>query len=98
MSEPSRYLVSYDITDERRLRHVYQALRGYGDHVQYSVFICELSARERAQMIATLQPLIDHAADQVIIVDLGPAHGRAESCVQALGLPYTHPNRHAIVV
>ena len=38
------YLVCYDICDDKRLRKVFQTMRGYGDHLQYSVFECQLTA------------------------------------------------------
>ena len=28
------YLVCYDISDEKRLRKVFKAMRGYGDHIR----------------------------------------------------------------
>ena len=31
------YLVCYDICDDKRLRRVFQAMRGYGDHLQYAL-------------------------------------------------------------
>jgi len=98
MSERKRYVVSYDIGDDKRLRRVYKAMRGFGDHVQLSVFICELSAREKAEMIATLVPLIHHEVDQILIADLGPAEGRGSTCISSLGRPFTCPERHAIIV
>ena len=92
------YLVSYDVSDAKRLRRVFKAMRGFGDHLQYSVFRCDLSARERAEMIATIDAIIDHVADQVLIVDLGPPDGRALECFLSLGRPYTPPERLAVVV
>jgi CRISPR-associated protein Cas2 len=94
----NRYIVSYDITDDRRLRQVYKAMRGFGDHIQYSVFRCDLSARERIDMIAALHPLIDHEDDQVLVIDLGPVDGRAAHCVEAVGRVYTNPERHVVVI
>jgi len=92
------YLVSYDISqDERRLR-VFRALRAIGDHLQYSVFRCELSAREHAEMVAELDVLIDHNHDQILIVDLGPTEGRGSNCWVSLGRPYTAAERGAIVI
>ena len=38
------YLICYDISDDKRLRKVFQTMRGYGDHLQYSVFECQLTA------------------------------------------------------
>ena len=38
----------------------FQHRRAYGEPLQYSVFQCELSDRERVQMIAELNPVIHH--------------------------------------
>ena len=92
------FLVSYDICNDKRLRKVYKAMRGYGDHLQFSVFRCELSEREKVEMIADLSPLIDHDEDQVMIIDVGPADGRAHVVFEALGKPYVAPERHAVIV
>jgi CRISPR-associated protein Cas2 len=92
------FLVSYDICNDKRLRKVYKAMRGYGDHLQFSVFRCELSEREKAEMIAELSPIIDHDEDQVMIIDVGPADGRANVVFEALGKPYVAPERHAVIV
>ena len=92
------YLVCYDICDDRRLKRVYKTMRGFGDHLQLSVFRCELSPRERAEMIAAVTPVIDQAADQVLIVDIGPAEGRATEVFATVGRPYVQPERHAVVV
>lgn len=94
----SVYLVTYDVCDPKRLRLVFRAMRGFGQHLQYSVFRCELSARELVDMSTALEFLIKHDEDQVLIVDLGPAEGRATSCIRSLGQPYTCPQRHAVVV
>lgn len=94
----SVYVVCYDISDDRRLRRVYRAMRGFGDHVQLSVFRCELSPRERIELLATLSPIIDHARDQVLLINVGPADGRAANVFEALGRPHLPAVRHAIVV
>jgi CRISPR-associated protein Cas2 len=94
----SRYFVTYDIADDTRRAAVYKALRGFGDHLQYSVFRCDLSDLQRAAMIATVDPLIDHVDDQILIIDLGPTDGRASNCVFALGKSYTNPDRRVIIV
>ena len=90
--------VSYDISERRRLRLVYQYMRGRGDHVQYSVFRCELSAADRARLIAGLAELIDHGADQVLLIDTGPAEGRGAESVEALGRPFVATARRAVIV
>jgi CRISPR-associated protein Cas2 len=92
------FLVCYDISDDKRLRQVYKAMRGFGDHLQLSVFRCELSAREHAEMVSTLTSIINHDEDQVLIVDIGPPDGRAESAFEAIGRPYRPPFRQAIII
>jgi CRISPR-associated protein Cas2 len=92
------YVVCYDISNDCRLRRVYKVMRGFGEHIQLSVFRCELSARERIEMLAALTLVINHDEDQVLIVDIGPADGRGATVFQALGRAYLSPQRHAIVV
>lgn len=94
----TRYFVTYDITDDDRRALVFRTLRGYGDHLQYSVFRCDLSDRERISMIAALHPLIDHREDQILLIDAGPLDGRAATCVSAIGRAYIDPVRGAVVI
>jgi CRISPR-associated protein Cas2 len=91
------YIVSYDISDPKRLRRVFKLMRGYGDHLQLSVFRCELNARELVELRAKLASAIHRDHDQVLFVDVGPAEGRARHAIRAIGRPYTHPERHAVV-
>jgi CRISPR-associated protein Cas2 len=92
------YVVCYDISDDRRRSRVYKTLRGFGDHIQFSVFRCELSPRERIELIAAVSPLINQDEDQVLLVDVGPSDGRGAIVFQALGRGYVPPQRYAIVV
>ena len=92
------FIVTYDISDPRRLRKVFQILRGYGDHLQLSVFRCELVATEKVLLEAKLREAIHHGEDQVLLVDLGVADGRAGCAIHSLGRPCPSPERTAIVV
>jgi CRISPR-associated protein Cas2 len=94
----NRYIVTYDITDDRRRTAVYKSLRGYGDHLQYSVFRCDLTERRRIELVAALHELIDHTTDQVLVIDLGPVDGRASMCVTSIGRGYTNPERTVVIV
>ena len=40
------YLVCYDISDDKRLRKVFKLMRGFGDHLQFSVFECQFTASD----------------------------------------------------
>lgn len=91
------YVVSYDISHPKRLRKVFKIMRGYGDHLQLSVFRCELNDREVIELRAKLAEAIHQGQDQVLFVDVGPADGRARVAIRSLGRAYTHPERHAVV-
>jgi CRISPR-associated protein Cas2 len=94
----NRYIVTYDIADDDRRTRVFKRLRGCGDHIQYSVFRCDLSDSERITMIAALHPLIAHQEDQILLIDLGPVDGRAESCINAIGRRYLPSERTVVVI
>lgn len=91
------YIVTYDIRDDRRLRRVFRVMRGYGDHLQYSVFRCELSDRERVELMSRLVKAMKLSEDQALFFPLGPAGGLNESGVLSLGLPY-EPREHSATV
>lgn len=82
------YLVCYDIADAKRLRQVFKTCKNYGDHLQFSVFECDLNPPEKATFEAELSEIIHDTEDQVIFVTLGPAEGRGDRAITALGLPY----------
>ena len=92
------YLVCYDIADDKRLRRTFKVCRGFGDHLQYSVFECDLNPSEKIELEQILNDLIDHTEDQVLFVALGPAEGRGDRVITALGLPYTKLDAPCYVV
>jgi len=92
------YLVTYDITEPKRLRRVFKLLRGFGDHIQYSVFRCELTEQRRRQLVERLAGIINERQDQVLFFSLGPPGGMREQEVESVGRPYRRPCRQAIIV
>jgi CRISPR-associated protein Cas2 len=92
------YLVCYDICDDKRLRKVFKIMRGFGDHLQYSIFECQFSAADLVRCREALRPVINHAQDQVLFVDLGPSEGRGDRVITALGKPYLSVDAPCIVV
>ena len=92
------YIVSYDISDPKRLRQVFKTMRSWGDHLQFSVFECQLRRMDLVRLRAELSEIIHHKEDQVLFVDLGPAEGRGDRVITALGKPYTNVDAPLIVV
>jgi CRISPR-associated protein Cas2 len=92
------YIVTYDICEPKRLKKVHKALLGYGDHIQLSVFRCELNHRELVELRTKLSALIHAGEDQVLFASLGLVEGRAKSAISAIGRSYEDPERLAVVV
>lgn len=92
------YLVCYDICDEKRLRKVFRIMRGFGDHLQYSVFECQFTASDLVRCREALRDVIKHTEDQVLFVNLGPAEGRGDRVITALGKPYINLDSPCIIV
>ncbi len=92
------YIVTYDIRDDKRLRQVFKTMRKWGDHLQLSVFECQLSSSELTQLKAKLSEIIHHDLDQVLFIDLGPSEGRGERVIEAMGQPYCNIDAACVVV
>jgi CRISPR-associated protein Cas2 len=89
----NRYIVTYDISNPKRLRSVYKILRGFGDHIQLSIFRCDLTARRYERLITRLTETIEPAEDQVLLIELGPSDSHSAERVSAIGREYREPDR-----
>ncbi len=92
------YIVTYDIADPKRLRKVYDLMRGYGSWLQLSVFRCELTPRARSEFRRELGRLIHHTEDQVLFIDIGPAEGRAGTAIESLGRAFVPADNGPVVI
>lgn len=94
----SSFLVCYDISDDKRLRRVFRVMRGWGDHLQFSIFECQLTPADLVRLRGELAAEVNHNDDQVLFVNLGPTEGRGERVITALGKPYTRLDAPCVVV
>lgn len=67
----NRYVVCYDVTDTPRRNRMHKILLGYGDPVQYSVFMCDLSGAELMYMRQDLVGVMNMNEDRLMVVDTG---------------------------
>ncbi len=81
------YLVTYDISSPRRLRKVYETLLGYGEHLQLSVFRCDLTAVRQVALRMALSEIIHHQQDQVLMIRLGASSEKTLERFEVLGRP-----------
>ncbi len=59
--------VSYDIADDKKRTRLAKKLLNFGQRVQYSVFECNLTKKQIAEMKKQILPLIDREKDSLRI-------------------------------
>jgi len=64
------YVISYDISDPRRLQQVAKIMEDFGQRVLYSVFECLLTQEELVRLKSTIEPLLDPLEDRVLYYPL----------------------------
>jgi len=58
-------VVSYDVKDNRRRNRVLKVLKNFGQHIQYSVFECELKKEDFLRLKRKLERLINKEEDSI---------------------------------
>ena len=81
----NRFIVAYDVSDAKRLRRTFKKMNGFGEPIQYSVFACDLSRKERVLLEEALTEIINPKEDRVLIIDTGPTEGRSAETLTTLG-------------
>jgi len=91
------YVVTYDISDPKRWRSIFKLMNGYREWLQLSVFQCRLSKRRHAELLATLDEIIHHDDDHVLMLDLGLADSVTPRVV-SLGKAFDPVVREPVIV
>ena len=91
------YIVTYDISEPKRWRVIFKIMNGYGEWVQLSVFQCRLSRKRHADLLATLDEIINPREDHVIMIDVGPAD-TIKPRVVSLGKEFQAVAREPVIV
>lgn len=80
-----RTLIAYDIPSDRRRDKVAKTLSGYGDRVQYSVFVMDCSPASLIRLRGRIEEIIDSSEDSVLLCDLGRVDGLTTQAFSFLG-------------
>ncbi len=92
------YIVSYDITDEKRLSKVRNTLKGYGYRLQYSVYRCDIEEKDMIILTSELEDIINNNEDGIMVIDLGPTGNTSKNKITYIGQqPYEH-NESTIII
>ena len=88
------WVISYDITDDKRRNNLAKLLLSYGERVQYSVFECRL--KDIADLTDQVNELIDLEQDSVRIYRI------CDTCREKISLKGQAPdyssNEHFIII
>ncbi len=79
------YIVSYDVSSDRRRRKIATTLEDYGKRVQYSVFECDLTDRRYKELYSKLVKLTTEMEDGSVI--FYPLCANCREKVQVIGIP-----------
>ena len=93
------YVVSYDITSDRRRNKIAKTLEGYGIRIQYSVFECRLTEKKYKEMYRKLMQLMTDEEDGSIRIYsvCGNCEGKIRTIGEISGLP-EQSAEHVIVI
>lgn len=91
-----RFLMAYDISDPKRLRRVCKVMESYGERLQYSVFLCDLSDMELTRWKMDMLNEMSLTLDSVVRIDLGPLG--ASASIEMLGSPRRLPRGGPTIV
>ncbi len=77
---------------------VFNLMKGYGEHLQLSVFLCELSLKEKALLIWKLNDIINHKDDSVMFTKIGPVNSNTVKKIEFIGSNKVISDRRAVIV
>ncbi len=80
-----RFLIAYDIPNDRRRSQISKALLNYGDRVQYSVFVVDVKPAKLVALRGTLERIAKPLEDSILLCDLGASSGAEKSRFMFIG-------------
>ena len=98
MTARRRWLVAYDIRDERRLRRVHDVVRCHGYRLQYSVFLCDLTPAEKFGLMVALREVINSREDSIALIDLGELGRIGGARIEFMGASLPLPDGGSTIV
>ncbi len=82
------YLISYDVSDAKRLRQMHKLMMGYAKPMHYSVFIGHLLASERRALEEKIKSIISLNEDRVFFARLSRSQQLSKNAIVFFGRPF----------
>lgn len=80
-----RLLIAYDVVDDARRSRLAKLLESYGDRIQYSVFLIDVTAAQEVRLKRAAVSVIEAAVDSILYCRLGAADGPAQDRLEFVG-------------
>lgn len=64
------YIISYDVSDNKKRNKVAKILEEYGERMQYSVFVCYLERKILFKLLERVTKFIDKSTDSIIAITI----------------------------
>lgn len=93
-----RYLIAYDIPDDRRRTRISKELSSYGERMQYSVFLVDLSRAALVTLSDSIEGLMDSEEDSVLICDLGASADANKRSIRYVGVQPELPKPQSYII
>lgn len=93
-----RYLVAYDIADDRRRTRLATRLSSFGDRIQYSVFLIDGRPAKIVRLRLAMLRIIEPEMDSILICDLGPLTADLQSRIDVVGRPRVINDDSVVIV
>ena len=97
MIDEHLYIVTYDISDEKRWRRLFKVMHGYGEWLQLSVFQCRLTRARQAELVHLIEGILHHEKDHLLMLDIGPVEN-VQPRVLSIGKTFAPVVRAPVIV
>lgn len=97
MTDEHLYIVTYDISDEKRWRRLFKLMKGYGEWLQLSVFQCRLTRVRHAELVHLIDGILHRDKDHLLMLDIGPAEN-VQTKVLSMGKTFAPVQRVPVIV
>lgn len=95
---PARYVIAYDIADDRRRTRVHNYLNAFGVRAQFSVFLVDLREAKMLRLKQKLASMIEGEEDSVMVCRVGPASSITNKAFEYLGRDRPTPPSGPIII
>jgi CRISPR-associated protein Cas2 len=96
--EVSRYVIAYDIEDDKRRTRLAKHLQEYGVRVQFSVFIVDLRPARMLLLKSEIEQRIDSSQDSVMVCRVGVATAIEPKAFMWIGRNRPEPPAQMVII